>query len=146
MSAFTNMPEVIKNVKAKLSQIDVQRLTTIQATTLIGVMRDRIHIQGKDSNGTPIGTYTPAYIKYQRAKKGRGTDPKVILSLTRSMENSYSLIQLPNGVGISLTTQENYQKARFCEVTYGKKIFSPTTEERSLVDQIAEEYISKLKL
>lgn len=143
MELQTNMPMVLNTVNMKLSALDIKRMTNIQATTLMAVMRDRIHVQGRDSNGVPIGTYSPRYIKYTRRKAGRGTDNKVILSLTRQMENGYILVELPNGTGIGFSTHEDLQKAGWCEETYKKPIFKPTAEEKEMVNQIAEEYIAK---
>ena len=137
------MAHVLNTINMKLSALDIKRMTNAQATTLMAVMRGRIHVQGRDSNGVPIGTYTPRYIKYTRRKAGRGTDNKVILSLTRQMENGYILVELQNGTGIGFSTHEDFQKAGWCEETYGKHIFKPTAEETALVNQIAEEYIAK---
>lgn len=145
MEMTTNMPVVLNTVNMKLSALDIKRMTNTQATTLMAVMRDRIHVQGRDSNGAPIGTYTPRYIKYTRnsAKYKRGMDSKVILSLTRQMEDSYIPVNLPNGTGIGFSTHEDFQKAGWCEETYKKPIFKPTAEETAMVNQIAEKYIAK---
>lgn len=139
----TNMPKVLNSISLTLLPSQIDKMTRLQATSLLAVMRDRIHVQGKDSSGGQIGTYTPAYIKYARKKEGRGTDNKVILSLTRQMENGYELYKLDNGTGIGFTTQEDWQKARWCEQTYKKPIFSPTAEEQAMVMQIAQDYIAK---
>ncbi|MCM1403773.1 MAG: hypothetical protein NC199_08320 [Bacteroides sp.] len=127
-----------------LTNFQVDQMTRLQATTLLAVMRERIHIQGKDSNGSEIGTYTPAYVKYTRAKKyKRGMDNKVILSLTRQMENGYELYPIQNGTAIGFTTKQDMQKAHWCEMTYQKPIFAPTIEEKELVKKIAKDYIAK---
>ena len=143
MNYSTNLPEVINTQHLRLLNIQRDEMTRIQALSLLAVMKDRIHVQGKDSNGTPIGTYTPAYIKYTRQKEGRGVDNKVILSLTRQLESGYQLEQIPNGYAITLRTNEDMQKARWCEETYRKPIFAPTAEERAMVIQIANDYIAK---
>jgi hypothetical protein len=143
MTYSTNLPTVLQTVNLKLTDMQREKMTRLQATSLLAIMRDRIHVQGKDSNGSQIGTYTPAYIKYTRAKSGRGTDNKVILSLTRQMENGYELYKLDNGTGIGFTTQEDMQKARWCEQTYQKPIFAPTAEEKAMVMQIADNFIAK---
>ena len=143
MTYSTNLPTVLQTVNLKLTDMQREKMTRLQATSLLAVMRDRIHVQGKDSSGGQIGTYTPAYIKYTRAKSGRGTDNKVILSLTRQMENGYKLYKLDNGTGIGFTTQEDMQKARWCEDTYKKPIFAPTAEEKAMVMQIAQDFIAK---
>ena len=143
MKYSTNLPEVINTVHLKLSKVHSDELTRTQAVTLMAVMKDRIHVQGKDSNGNQIGTYTPAYIKYKRLSKGRGTDNKVILSLTRQMESGYVPEAIENGYAICFRTAEDMQKARWCEETYEKPIFAPTAEEKAMVIAIAQDYISK---
>lgn len=143
MTYSTNLPEVINTVHLKLSKVHSDELTRTQAVSLMAVMKDRIHVQGKDSNGNQIGTYTPAYIKYKRLSKGRGTDNKVILSLTRQMESGYVPEAIENGYAICFRTAEDMQKARWCEETYEKPIFAPTAEEKAMVIAIAQDYISK---
>ena len=143
MKYSTNLPEVINTVHLKLSKVHSDELTRTQAYSLMAVMKDRIHVQGKDSNGNQIGTYTPAYVKYKRMRKGRGTDNKVILSLTRQMESGYKPEAIENGYAICFRTAEDMQKARWCEETYEKPIFAPTAEEKAMVIAIAQDYISK---
>ena len=147
MTYSTNLPEVLNTVHLKLSKVHSDELTRTQAVSLMAVMKDRIHVQGKDSNGNQIGTYTPAYVKYVRAKEHkRGFDNKVILSLTRQMESGYEVKLLENGEYghvIRFRTDEDMQKARWCEKTYNKPIFAPTAEEKAMVIAIAQDYISK---
>ena len=144
MTYSTNLPQVINNVIAQLSEEQNDELTRTQAITLMAVMKDRIHVQGLDSNGNQIGTYTPAYVKYTRAKKyKRGFDNKVILSLTRQMESGYQLEAIEKGYAICFRTAEDMQKAKWCEETYNKPIFAPTAEEKAMVIAIAQDYISK---
>lgn len=144
MKYSNNLPEVLNTVHLKLSKLQSDELTRTQAVSLLAVMKDRIHVQGKDSNGGLIGTYTPAYVKYTRAKKyKRGLDNKVILSLTRQMESGYQIEAIENGYAICFRTAEDMQKARWCEETYQKPIFAPTAEEKAMVQQIAQDYISK---
>lgn len=142
MTYSTNLPTVLATVNLKLTGMQRDKMTRLQVVTLMAAMRDRIHAQGKDSNGTPIGTYTPAYIR-ARIKAKRGTDNKVILSLTRALEDSYEVYPIENGYGIGFNTMESMQKARWCEDTYKKPIFAPTAEERALVKQIADDFIAK---
>ena len=145
MNYSSNLPEVINTVKSKLTNLQASELTRLQAFSLLAVMKDRIFVQGRDSSGTQIGTYTPAYVKYTRKKEGRGVDNKVIISLTRQLENGLhpEAMQRENGYAIMTRSDEDFNKARWCEETYKKKIFAPTTEERALCRQIAEDYIAK---
>lgn len=137
------MPAIINAVNTKLSAIDVDKMTRIQASTLLAVMRVRIHQDGLDSQGQAIGTYSPGYLKY-RMKHKRGSDPRVILSLTRSMEQSMELYPVKNGTGIGFSTRENLNKSKWCEQTYGKRIYAPTISEKKMVIEIGKDYISKI--
>ena len=143
MRIDNNMVDVLKTVEFRLSSLQVQEMTRIQASTLMAKIRHRVHQEGVDSKGNPIGTYSLGYARYTRPKYGRGTNRKVVASLTRSMENSMVLYPLPNGTGIGYATAENRQKAKLVEQTYKKKIFSPTDGERALVNEIAQNYIAE---
>lgn len=143
MTYSTNLPTVLNTVALTLTELQKDKMTRLQAVSLMAVMRERIHVQGKDSSGAPIGTYTPAYMR-TRVKAKRGTSTKVILSLTRAMEDSYEVYPIAKGYGIGFNTMENMQKARWCEDTYKKPIFAPTAEERALVKQIADDFITKV--
>jgi len=72
-----------------------------------------------------VGTARPNY--------NRTADTKVILSLTRQMENDLSVVETSGGYGIGYLNPDNLKKARWCEETYKKKILSKlTTEEIEL--------------
>lgn len=127
-----------------LSELDANKLATLQASTLLAVMRTRIHVDGLATDGQPIGIYSPAYLK-RRAKAGRGSDPKVILSLTRTMENSWTLLPQDNGsVGIGFQNPAQAQKAQWMEEIYEKKIFQPTFEEKKLLEDIRKGFVRKI--
>lgn len=141
----TNTLQICDGVIKQLSDLDISKLTRLQASTLMARMRRRIHVEGLDASGQPIGTYSPSYVKYVRKKKGRQEGNKVVLSLTRTMENAMVDVPLEdNGAGIGYATSEQLQKSKWCEETYGKKIFAPTEEERELVNEIANDYINKI--
>lgn len=139
----SNITEICDNVIKKLSSVDVSKMTRLQASTLMARMRNRIHVDGLDADGKPIGTYSKPYLKYTRPKYGRTEDTKVVLSLTRTMENSMVLYPIENGTGIGYATAEQLQKSKWCEETYKKKIFAPTTEERDMCIQIGKNYIKE---
>lgn len=141
----SNFSEVAQAIIAKMSAIDIDKMTRIQATTLMAVMRDRIHVQGLDADGNPIGTYSPKYVKYVRNSKKyeRGSDTKVIASLTRTLENSWRIYPIQNGTGIGFTTAEQLKKSGYVQETYKKDIFAPTQSEIALANEIAHNYISK---
>ncbi|MBR3647126.1 MAG: hypothetical protein IKN59_01885 [Paludibacteraceae bacterium] len=143
MTYSSNLTPVLNTVNLQLTELQQDKMTRLQAISLMAAMKHRIHVDGRDSNGTQIGTYTPAYVKYARKKAGRGTDNKVIISLTRQLESGYQLEAIPHGWAICLRTAEDMQKARWCEETYNKPIFAPTAEEKAMVIQIANDFIAK---
>lgn len=175
MQVVSNLDEVIQLISERLDNIQIKEMTALQASTVMGAMIKRIHVEGKDSNGSGIGTYTPAYMKVrtglysdskpakkgvksagvktkgankggQRPKYQRSSDTKVILSLTRRMQQDMIIVPFENGCGIGYTGEESFKKSQYNELTYNKKIFNLTKEERELIFEIGQEYINeKLK-
>lgn len=103
-------------IRDKIASIDMDKLCHNVASSLKAEVKHRVHVEGKASDGSQIGTYSEGYMKVRTgnfkavknrdkktkgqagvftrgAKKGqsrpvfnRGTDTTVILSLTRQME------------------------------------------------------------
>lgn len=96
---------------------------------LIDLMTNRIHNKGIATDGTPIGQYSPAYLKYRQKKHNRTNDKKVVISLTRQLENDWSVLATPTGYGIGFKNNFNFDKSQWVEATYGKKIFSLSKSE-----------------
>jgi len=123
--------EVLKNREYLLRPV---------AFGVIDLIQKRIHIDGKASDGNAIGTYSSAYVRGLRKKNNRGSSTKVIISLTRQLENNYAVIATPKGYGIGFLNAFDYNKSQWVEATYGKPIFALTTEEH----QYALDYITDL--
>lgn len=82
----------------------------------------------------------------QRTKFQRGSDTKVILSLTRQMESDMVIVPFEKGCGIGYTNEANFKKSQYNEITYNKKIFNLTKKEREIIYDLGQEYINeKLK-
>lgn len=87
--------------------------------------------EGKFTRGKNKGLSRPNY--------NRGSDTKVIVSLTRQLENNWSVIATTNGYGIGFTNPFNLQKARWVEGIKGKTIFNLSkAEQQYAVDRINE--------
>jgi hypothetical protein len=85
---------------------------------------------GEDKTGTNRPTYN------------RTSDNKVILSLTRQMENDLSIIPTGNGYGIGYLNPDNFKKATYCEAKYKKKILTKLTkEEKDLAIKSAQDFV-----
>lgn len=100
--------------------------------------------QPKDS-----GKYTKGKNKGKpRIKYSRTNDRKVILSLTRNMENDFTLgktnkepTKITNGYGIGWKQELNAKLATIHEQRYKKKIFTPTKTERLQIMKIANDFV-----
>lgn len=90
-------------------------------------------------------------VKTKQSKRimyNRGSDTKVILSLTRQMENDFStgaknknVSKISGGYGIGWKNEINAKKAEWNETRYKKKIFNLTAEEKDLALKLANEII-----
>lgn len=125
----------LKNPETVLRQVAIDMLPQV---------RHRIHVDGKDASDSEIGTYSSSYLKRRQNKYKRTGDAKVIISLTRQMENDFSIIATGNGYGLGYKNQDNFAKTFFVEATYGKKIFALTTEEEQQAVKVATATVHKL--
>jgi hypothetical protein len=153
------------------------------AVTTAANMRERIHEEGKDANGSQIGVYTNAYMKVRtgiypnagvyksgknkgkvrdagvytkgenkgkpRRKYGRTTDRKVIISLTRQLENDFTLgaqnktpTKINGGYGIGFKNNKNAIIAEGLQKRYRKRIWYLTVKEREDALLIAQKFIN----
>jgi hypothetical protein len=128
--------ELLKNKEYLLRPVAIE---------VIPLMTERIHQKGDASDGGQIGTYSSGYLKLrERGNKKqqipvRGSDPKVIVSLTRKLEQDWAVIATQNGYGIGFLNPLSLQKARWVEEKKGKTIFSlSNSEQQYAVDRINE--------
>lgn len=142
ITVTTNLGGALSNIRAKLTELkNPELLTKPLATEQIRLMADRIHINGEASDGGQIGTYSNGYLKV-RAANARKDGSKVIISLTRQLENDYAVIaNSKSGYGVGFNNPLNRQKAGWVEETYGKRIFRQTKEEREAILQFLNEIV-----
>ena len=152
----------IANAASKqLGKDSIDQMLREVATTLAAEVRERVHEQGLDSNGQNIGTYSTNYMvkrtgSYKTKPKkdtkrilyNRSNDTKVILSLTRQMENDFStgaknknVSKISGGYGIGWKNEINFKKAEWNETRYKRKIFNLTREEKDLAIKLANEIL-----
>lgn len=113
------------------------------ALDLIPIIQERIHVQGKAADGNEIGNYSLQYIKIRQRNK-RNSDPKVILSLTRQMENDYAVVATQRGWGIGFNNQFNLNKAKWNNKRYGgRTIYDLTASELETVTKILNALIEQ---
>jgi len=121
----SNISEVIDlNIRRLKSLEQADAMLRTASTSVLGMMKLRVHGQGQNAEKTDIGMYSPGYMKVRtgnygnssqtkagklkdagvftkgknkgqpRPKYNRSPDPKVIASLTRQMENDEQVIPL----------------------------------------------------
>lgn len=141
MRIQTNIGQITKAIAEKLKVLrDPEYLLRPVAFGLIDKMTQRIHNEGKGSDGAEIGQYSNAYLKQrQRPPLNRTGDTKIIVSATRQLENDWSVIATQKGYGIGFKNPFNLQKLRWVEQGQGEKIGDLTPdEEKYVVDYLNE--------
>lgn len=143
----SNIGEVTDFIQAKIKAlVDKENLPRILAFDTIDLMTQRIHIDGKDATDGQIGTYSTNYLRVRQKKYSRTADKKIIVSLTRQLENDWSVIATEKGYGVGFKNPFNLQKARWVEEMKEKKIFSLSpTEERTISDIVQKNISDALK-
>ena len=74
-------------------------------------------------------------------KYNRGADSKIIVSLTRQLENDWSVIATDDGYGIGFLNALNFQKARWVEQNKEKVIFSLSPAEQQHVNEVVAQLV-----
>lgn len=125
----TNLSEVLNGLGQSIEEIlNPNYLLLPVAEEVLPLITERIHGQGMASDGSEIGNYSNSYLK-QRKKSGRGESTKVIVSLTRELENDWSVLETTNGYGIGFTNSFNADKLRWVEENKKKDISSLSAKE-----------------
>lgn len=125
-----NILEPSKRLSKKLEKLkDNQYLFRQVCFDLIDLMTKRIHIDGNASDGSPIGAYNPGYLKRRVKYFKRTNDAKIVVSLTRQLENDWSVIATARGYGVGFKNPFNLKKARWVESIKDKKIFKLSSSE-----------------
>lgn len=134
----SNIGEVTEAIRSKLQKLrDKEYMPRLLSFDLIDQMTQRIHIDGKASTEAQIGTYNKSYLSLRQRKYSRSNDTKIIVSLTRQLENDWSVIATPDGYGIGFLNPFNFQKARWVESNKNVKIFSLSpTELQYVTDEV----------
>lgn len=126
--------QILPSVK----QVDTLLRTIAQA--MLGETKDRIHEQGLNANGAPIGEYSPEYLK-RRIKAGKTASKKVVLSFTRQMQNDWKVISVQGGYGLGFSNSFDTDKAQWAEERFGS-IYKLTPEELKQVQLIINEWLN----
>jgi len=141
MRINSNFGQVGKAIAERLKTLkNPEYLLRPVAFGLIDKMTQRIHNDGLASDEGAIGNYSNSYLRQrQKPPYNRTADRKIIVSLTRQLENDWSVIATDRGYGVGFKNPFNLQKARWVEENKGRKIFSPSpSEQKYMIDYINE--------
>lgn len=137
----TNIAEVSARIRAKLEKLkDKEYLLRPVCFDLIELMKIRIHEKGLNAANSQIGIYNVRYLKLRQKKYQRNSDSKVIVSLTRQLENDWSVIATEKGYGIGFKNPFNLQKARWVENKKGI-IFKLTSDENKYASDLINQLV-----
>lgn len=138
----SNIGEVTGNIEEKIKKLgDKEYIPRTLSFDLIDLMTKRIHIDGVAADGSQIGTYNKDYLSLRRRKYNRSADSKIIVSLTRQLENDWNVIATDDGYGIGFLNSHNFDKARWVEQNKGKKIFSLSATEQQYVNDTVDQLV-----
>ena len=101
ISITSNIGEVAARLSGRLAAIERgkdQMIRTI-CTSLVPIIKERIHEKGEYSDGTPFGGYNPQYLRL-REREGRLEGNKKVFSLTGKLENALTVV--PNGTSYAI--------------------------------------------
>lgn len=173
-----NVKPVVDSLKQKFAKLaDREYLLRPVCLDMIDLMTKRIHVDGLDSDNSPIGEYSSGYMRVRtglfltndvyksgvnkgklkpkgvftkgehkgqpRPNYQRSTDTKVIISLTRQLENDYAVIATDKGYAIGFLNPHNFDKSQWVQNTYNKKIFDLTKNEFDRAIEIINDLTSK---
>lgn len=138
----SNIGEVTENIEEKIKKLgDKEYIPRTLSFDLIDLMTKRIHIDGVAADGSQIGTYSKDYLSLRRRKYSRSADSKIIVSLTRQLENDWNVIATDDGYGIGFLNSHNFDKARWVEANKGKKIFSLSATEQQYINDTVDQLV-----
>lgn len=138
MEITSNIPFVIGTILSKFRELDnPETISRAAALAVLPELRNRIHVEGLDSKGAKIGTYSNSYMQV-RERYNRTADKNVVASLTRELENGYTLKATENGYTIGNTSPSNDEKITHLEEKYGD-IWLLTEKEQEITRIVAEE-------
>lgn len=136
----SNIDVVSENLLKRIKILnDPRPLLRPVAVDVLSMMTERIHEEGRAADGSQIGTYNNRYLKLRQKKPyNRTSDSRIVVSLTRRLENDWGVIATEKGWGIGFLNRQkgtkkepvSGDKMSFVEANKNKKIAALTKEEK----------------
>lgn len=143
---MATLKEAINEIEKGLSEID--GLARFVGTSIHSETLDRIFTKGIASDGSSIGEYAESTISLKK-KEGRFTSKKVNLRDSEKLVGSYIFNFKGNVVLLGFREisrgdgTTNKKIVDSLEGRYGD-IFSLTSEENKLIDELTDDYLDKI--
>lgn len=106
--------------------------------------------KGKQKKGQAGTTTRGANAGQPRTSYNRGNDTKVVISLTRQLENDYAVVGGDVGWGVGFKNAHNYDKAVWNNTRYGDRVYGGegvpglTADELEAVELLTADLITKM--
>lgn len=144
ISIDSNYEQISEGINRGLQDIIANQDPILLAVSsgILSLVTNRIHVQGKRANGAAIGQYANSYMR-ERQANNRGTDRNIIFSLTRQMENDFTVVEAGGLIGLGFNNTTNAQKARWLETRF-PDTYALSAEEETEMVLIIEDYINGL--
>lgn len=150
MIITTNLDEVLGRLVGKLKDLnnpngEARDLMLRQvASDTVAQVTYRIHTEGLNSEGKPIGEYANSYMKI-RATYNRTSSKKIIFSLTGQMENDFGIVaNQANRYGLGFKNKINADKAQWLQERsdFGR-VYDLTEKEKAHANLVANDFIAE---
>lgn len=142
ITIVTNLAKVMSSIVSSFELLkDKEYLLRPLAIETIPLMKERIHIDGKASDGTPIGSYSDGYMSKRKAN-GRTDSRKVIVVLTSQLEKDWSVQPTQKGYGIGFNNSFNTDKMRWVEENKGKIIANLSAAEKKYINERLQDLVN----
>jgi hypothetical protein len=119
MTLTSNITAIVSGLLANIGELDnPETVSRAAAAAVLPELRERIHERGEKPDGSKIGTYSNAYLRL-REREGKTSDPNVIISFTRALQNGYTLAAADNGYTIGNISPDGDAKVGYMIDLYG---------------------------
>lgn len=135
----TELDELTKRLQQIAQEPNI--LALVGAESVLGAVHERIHIQGQRADGTAIGTYSNAYLQVRMRDYNRDSSNKIIFSLTRQMENDFSVVEEGERVGLGFNNRFNFDKATWLEESH-PGVYTLSQEEGHILEQALDVFLN----
>lgn len=120
-----------------------ESLSFVGATAVLPSVHERIHIRGERADGGKIGTYSNEYLRIRQREYNRDGATQIIFSLTRQMENDFSVVAEGSKIGLGFNNSFNFNKATWLEESH-RGTYDLSQQELDILEIAVDSYLNDL--